>query len=134
MSESQFEVILDHYRNPRNYGELKDASVKVKDSNPLCGDVVEVYLKIDDNGLVEKASFRGHGCAISQASASMLIETIQGKSLEELKALSKQNVIDLLGIEVGPVRIKCALLPLKAVKTAVYTFLGIKMDSKEFEG
>ncbi|MEM4281990.1 MAG: SUF system NifU family Fe-S cluster assembly protein [Candidatus Caldarchaeum sp.] len=134
MSEAQFEVILDHYRNPRNYGELKDASVKVKDSNPLCGDVVEVYLKIDDNGLVEKASFRGHGCAISQASASMLIETIQGKSLEELKALSKQNVIDLLGIEVGPVRIKCALLPLKAVKTAVYTFLGIKMDSKEFEG
>ncbi|MEM1945407.1 MAG: iron-sulfur cluster assembly scaffold protein [Candidatus Caldarchaeum sp.] len=134
MGEAQFEIILDHYRNPRNYGEMPNATVKVKDSNPLCGDVVEVYLKIADSGVVEKATFRGHGCAISQASASMLIETIQGKSLNELKNLSKQHVFDLLGIEVGPVRIKCALLPLKAVKTAVYTYFGIKMDSKEFEG
>ncbi|MDW8084239.1 MAG: SUF system NifU family Fe-S cluster assembly protein [Candidatus Caldarchaeum sp.] len=132
MGEAQFEVILDHYRNPRNYGELSDASVKVKDSNPLCGDVVEVYLKIN-GGLVEKASFRGHGCAISQASASMLIESIQNKSLEEVKALNKQHVFDMLGIEVGPVRVKCALLPLKALKAAVYTYLGMKMDSKEFE-
>ncbi|MEM0383812.1 MAG: SUF system NifU family Fe-S cluster assembly protein [Candidatus Caldarchaeum sp.] len=133
MSESQFEVILDHYRNPRNYGELKDASVKVKDSNPLCGDVVEVYLRINADGVVEKASFRGHGCAISQASTSMLIESIQGKKLDEIKALDKQHVFDMLGIEVGPVRVKCALLPLKAIKTAAYTFLGLKMDSREFE-
>ncbi|MCS6784130.1 MAG: SUF system NifU family Fe-S cluster assembly protein [Candidatus Caldarchaeum sp.] len=132
MGESQFDVILDHYRNPRNYGELSDASVKVKDSNPLCGDVVEVYLKIN-GGVVEKASFRGHGCAISQASASMLIESIQGKSLDDVKALDKGSVFEMLGIEVGPVRVKCALLPLKALKAAVYSYLGTKMDTREFE-
>ncbi len=133
MGEAQFEIILDHYRNPRNYGELKDASVKVKDSNPLCGDVIEVYLKINDDSVVEKATFRGHGCAISQASASMLIESIQGKTLDELRALDKQYIFDLLGIEVGPVRVKCALLSLKAVKTAVYTYQGLKISSEEVE-
>lgn len=133
MSEAQFDVILDHYRNPRNYGELKEYSVRVKDSNPLCGDVIEVFLKINSDGVIEKASFRGHGCAISQASASMLIESIHGKKLDDVKALDKQNIFDMLGIDVGPVRVKCALLSLKAVKAAVYTFLGKEMDSKEFE-
>lgn len=133
MSEAQFDVILDHYRNPRNYGELKEYSVKVKDSNPLCGDVIEVFLKINSEGVVEKASFRGHGCAISQASASMLIESIHGKKLDDVKALDRQYVFDMLGIDVGPVRVKCALLSLKAVKAAVYTFLGKEMDRKEFE-
>ncbi|MEM0440136.1 MAG: iron-sulfur cluster assembly scaffold protein [Candidatus Caldarchaeum sp.] len=133
LSEAQFDVILDHYRNPRNYGELKEYSVRVKDSNPLCGDVIEVFLKINSDGVIEKASFRGHGCAISQASASMLIESIHGKKLDDVKALDKQNIFDMLGIDVGPVRVKCALLSLKAVKAAVYTFLGKEMDSKEFE-
>ncbi len=133
MSEAQFEVILDHYRNPRNYGSLEDASVKVKDSNPLCGDVIEIYLKINDAGVVEKASFRGHGCAISQASASMLIESIQGKRLDELKSLDKNHIFEMLGIEIGPVRVKCALLSLKALKAAVYSYLGQKFDAeKEF--
>uniref|UniRef100_A0A7C5YBE3 Iron-sulfur cluster assembly scaffold protein n=1 Tax=Caldiarchaeum subterraneum TaxID=311458 RepID=A0A7C5YBE3_CALS0 len=132
MSEAQFDVILDHYRNPRNYGELKEYSVRVKDSNPLCGDVIEVFLKINSDGVIEKASFRGHGCAISQASASMLIEYIHGKKLDDVKALDKQHIFDMLGIDVGPVRVKCALLSLKAVKAAVYTFLGKEMDSKEF--
>ncbi len=132
MGEAQFEIILDHYRNPRNYGELKDASIKVKDSNPLCGDVIEVYLKIN-NGVVEKATFRGHGCAISQASASMLIESIQGKPLDWFKSLDKRYIFDMLGIEVGPVRVKCALLSLKAVKTAVYTYQGLKISSEEVE-
>nr|BAJ46950.1 nitrogen fixation protein NifU [Candidatus Caldarchaeum subterraneum] len=131
MGEAQFEIILDHYRNPRNYGEMSDASVKVKDSNPLCGDVVEVFLKINSDGVVEKATFRGHGCAISQASASMLIESIQGKKLDELKNLDKQHIFEMLGIEVGPVRVKCALLPLKALKAAVYSYLGLKLDEEE---
>ncbi|MCS7137771.1 MAG: iron-sulfur cluster assembly scaffold protein, partial [Candidatus Caldarchaeum sp.] len=94
---------------------------------------VEVYLKINSDGVVEKASFRGHGCAISQASTSMLIEAIQGKKLDEIKALTKQHIFDMLGIEVGPVRVKCALLPLKAVKTAAYTYLGAKMEAEELE-
>ncbi|MDJ0271286.1 MAG: SUF system NifU family Fe-S cluster assembly protein [Aigarchaeota archaeon] len=131
MGEAQFEIILDHYRNPRNYGELSDASVKVKDSNPLCGDVVEVFLKINSDGVVEKATFRGHGCAISQASASMLIESIQGKKLDELRNLDKQHIFEMLGIEVGPVRVKCALLPLKALKAAVYSYLGLKLEGEE---
>lgn len=131
MGEAQFEIILDHYRNPRNYGEMSDASVKVKDSNPLCGDVVEVFLKINSDGVVEKATFRGHGCAISQASASMLIESIQGKKLDELKNLDKQHIFEMLGIEVGPVRVKCALLPLKALKAAVYSYLGLKLEEEE---
>ncbi|MEM0337156.1 MAG: SUF system NifU family Fe-S cluster assembly protein [Candidatus Caldarchaeum sp.] len=131
MGEAQFEIILDHYRNPRNYGELSDASVKVKDSNPLCGDVVEVFLKINSDGVVEKATFRGHGCAISQASASMLIESIQGKKLDELRNLDKQHIFEMLGIEVGPVRVKCALLPLKALKAAVYSYLGLKLEEEE---
>jgi len=133
LSEAQFEVILDHYRNPRHYGAMEDATVKVKDSNPLCGDVIEVYLKIKDDGVVEKASFRGHGCAISQASASMLIESIQGKRLEELKSLDRNHIFEMLGIEIGPVRVKCALLSLKALKAAVYTYMGLKFDAeKEF--
>ena len=133
MSDITFEIILDHYRNPRNYGELKDATVKIRDSNPLCGDVVEVYLKINDDGRIEKATFKGHGCAISQASASMLIESIQNKNLDDVVKLSKKDVFDMLGVEVGPARVKCALLSLKALKTAVYSYLGKKMDSQEAE-
>jgi nitrogen fixation NifU-like protein len=105
----------------------------VKDSNPLCGDVVEVYLKIDEEGRVVKASFRGHGCAISQASASMLIESIQNMHVNDLVKLGKQDIFNMLGVEVGPVRVKCALLSLKAVKSAVYSYLGVKMDMEEFK-
>ncbi len=134
MSDITFETILDHYRNPRNYGELKDATVKVRDTNPLCGDVVEVYLKISNDGRIEKATFKGRGCAISQASASMLIESIQNKQLEDIIKLNKQDIFNMLGMEVGPARIKCALLSLKALKIAVYGFLGKKLDTeKEFE-
>ena len=132
MSDITFEIILDHYRNPRNYGELGDATVKVRDSNPLCGDVVEVYLKIGGDGRVGKATFKGRGCAISQAAASMLIESIQNKHVDEIVKLGKQDIFDMLGMEVGPARIKCALLALKALKTAVYGFLGKKMDEEEF--
>ncbi len=111
---------------------MEGATVKVRDSNPLCGDVVEVYLKLDDNGRISKASFRGHGCAISQASASMLIESIQNKTVDDVVKMGRQDIFNLLGVEVGPVRVKCALLSLKALKTAVYTYLGKKMDAEEF--
>jgi len=103
----------------------------VRDSNPLCGDVIEVYLKMGDDGKIAKATFKGQGCAISQASASMLIESIQGKAVEDIVKLTKQNIFDMLGMEVGPARIKCALLSLKAVKTAVYEYVGRKFDSEK---
>ncbi len=131
MSDIQFEIILDHYRNPRNFGVLENATVKVKDSNPLCGDMIEVYLKIGEDGRVEKATFRGQGCAISQASASMLIESIQNKHVDEITRLGKQDIFNMLGVEVGPARVKCALLSLKALKAAIYGYLGKKLDVEE---
>jgi nitrogen fixation NifU-like protein len=117
------DIILDYYRNPRNFGDLPNPDVRAKDSNPLCGDVIEMQLKIRD-GRVEDVRFKGRGCAISQASASMLTEVIKGKTLDEIKALGKTDVLDLLGIDPGPTRIKCALLGLKVLKLGVYGYLG----------
>jgi len=117
------DIILDYYRNPRNFGDLEKPDVRAKDSNPLCGDVIEMQLKIDA-GKIEDVRFKGKGCAISQASASMLTETVKGKSLDEVKNLGKEDVLELLGINPGPTRIKCALLGLKVMKLAIYGYLG----------
>jgi nitrogen fixation NifU-like protein len=117
------DIILDYYRHPRNFGDLPDRDVRAKDSNPLCGDVIEMQLKIRD-GKVDDIRFNGKGCAISQASASMLTEVVKGKALEEVKAMGKSDVLELLGIDPGPTRIKCALLGLKVLKLAVYLHLG----------
>jgi len=117
------DIILDYYRNPRNFGDLANADVRAKDSNPLCGDIVEMQLKIND-GKIDDVRFKGKGCAISQASASMLTEVIKGRSLDDVKAMGKSNVLELMGIDPGPTRIKCALLGLKVVKLAVYGYLG----------
>jgi nitrogen fixation NifU-like protein len=117
------DIILDYYRNPRNFGDLPNPDVRAKDSNPLCGDIIEMQLKIKD-GKVEDIRFKGRGCAISQASASMLTEVVKGKTLEDIKAMSKADVLNLLGIDPGPTRIKCALLSLKVIKLGVYGYLG----------
>ncbi len=117
------DIILDYYRNPRNFGDLPNADVRAKDSNPLCGDIIEMQLKIND-GKVEDVRFKGKGCAISQASASMLTEVVKGKTLDEIKVMNKTDVLNLLGIDPGPTRIKCALLSLKVVKLSVYGYLG----------
>jgi nitrogen fixation NifU-like protein len=123
-SDMYKEIILDYYRNPRNKGKLEDADVTEKDSNPLCGDVVQIQLKFRDNK-VKDVKFEGEGCAISQASASMLTEIVMGKEIEEVSKLSKEDVLEALGRpNLGPVRIKCALLPLKVMKMGVYSFLG----------
>jgi len=117
------DIILDYYRNPRNFGDLPNPDVRAKDSNPLCGDIIEMQLKIGD-GKVQDVRFKGKGCAISQASASMLTEVAKGKTLDEIKAMSKTDVLNLLGIDPGPTRIKCALLGLKVMKLGVYGYLG----------
>jgi nitrogen fixation NifU-like protein len=122
-SEIYKDIILDYYRNPRNFGDLPNPDVRAKDSNPLCGDIIEMQLKITD-GKVEDVRFKGKGCAISQASASMLTEIVKGKTLDEVKSMSKTDVLNLIGIDPGPTRIKCALLGLKVVKLGVYGYLG----------
>lgn len=113
------EAILDHYKYPRHKGHLDSPDITHFDHNPFCGDEITLELKIED-GVVTQAAFDGRGCAISQASASMMTEEIIGKSLEELKGWGKEEILDLLGIEIGPVRLKCALLPLKALKAGVW--------------
>ena len=112
--------IIDHYKNPQYRGHLDPNNIHFEDDNPLCGDHIEVTLRVDATGKVTDGRFDGKGCAISQASADLLVESIIGKPVEDVKKLSKQDVLDLLGIELGPVRLKCALLSLKVLKAGVY--------------
>jgi nitrogen fixation NifU-like protein len=120
MEDFYRENILDHYRNPRNKGRLEHPTHTHEESNPLCGDVIRIDLHVNEDNVIDQVRFDGHGCAISQASASMLTEMIQGKTLDEAKALSKEDILEALGIEIGPVRLKCALLSLKVLKADVY--------------
>ncbi len=120
MDDFYREIIIDHYKNPVHRGQLEHKDFSFEDENPLCGDFIHVDLTLDENQKVKDAVFSGHGCAISQASADLLLDAIRGKTLDEVKSLNKQDVLDLLGIELSPVRLKCALLPLKVVKAAVY--------------
>ena len=120
MEDMYREVILDHYKNPRFRGELDPADISYQDDYPLCGDMIRIDLRVDENNQVVECAFSGQGCAISQASASMLMEDIQGKSLEEIKEYSREDILDMLVIELGPVRLKCAMLSLKVLKVGAY--------------
>jgi nitrogen fixation NifU-like protein len=117
MDDFYRDYILDHYRNPRNFGALEDADVEAEDLNPLCGDQIRMQLKIDD-GVVKDLRFFGKGCAISQASASMLTETVKGMKLADVAKLSKDVVLENVGIGISPTRMKCAMLGLRVLKTA----------------
>lgn len=119
MDDLYRENIIDHFRHPRHKGHLDAPDVHFHDVNPFCGDEITIELKLDGDR-VQEAAFDGKGCAISQASASMLVEEIQGKTLEEVKALDKDDILELLGIPIGPVRMKCALLSLKVLKAGVW--------------
>ncbi|MBP6178470.1 MAG: SUF system NifU family Fe-S cluster assembly protein [Anaerolineales bacterium] len=120
MDDLYREVIIEHYKNPAYRGKLDPRDITFADNNPLCGDHIQIDLRVDSSGVVTDARFDGHGCAISQASADLLMEFIIGKPLEEVKKLNKESVLDLLGIDLGPVRLKCALLSLKVLKAGVY--------------
>ncbi len=119
MDDLYRELILDHYQHPHNHGEIPDADITYEDSNPLCGDKIRIDIKTKNN-IVTDVKFNGKGCAVSQASASMLTDELIGKSIEEIRKMDKQFVLDMLGIPLGPTRIKCALLPLKVIKAGVY--------------
>jgi nitrogen fixation protein NifU and related proteins len=120
MDDLYREVIIEHYKNPSYRGHLDPHDIQFEDNNPLCGDQIEITLQTAEDGTVKDARFDGHGCAISQASADLLIESIIGKPLKEVKKLDKQDILDMLGIDLGPVRLKCALLSLKVLKAGVY--------------
>lgn len=112
------EAILDHYKYPRRKGHLDNPDVQAHDHNPFCGDEITIELQISDDKVVD-ASFDGRGCAISQATTSMLMEEIVGLSLDEILQWDKDYILDMLGIEIGPVRLKCALLPLDVLRNAI---------------
>ena len=120
MDDLYRDQIIDRYKNPRHRGKLEPNDISYEDDNPLCGDRIRIDLRIDEKNHVKEASFSGHGCSISQASADLLVESIIGKDLEEVKTLTKEDILDMLGIQLGPVRLKCALLSLKVVKAGVY--------------
>lgn len=120
MEDLYREIIIDRYKNPLYRGVLEPHDISFEDDNPLCGDHIRIDLRIDENNRVAKAAFDGHGCAISQASADLLIESIIGKPLDEVRQMTKDDILEMLGIELGPVRLKCALLSLKVLKAGVY--------------
>lgn len=120
MEDLYREIIIDRYKNPVHKGSLEPHDIAFEDDNPLCGDFIRIELRISEEEIIEEAVFGGHGCAISQASADLLLDEIIGKSVDEVKGLSKEDILDLLGIELGPVRLKCALLSLKVLKAGIY--------------
>ncbi|HET7498668.1 MAG TPA: SUF system NifU family Fe-S cluster assembly protein [Candidatus Eisenbacteria bacterium] len=122
--------ILDHSQNPRNFGTLEHPEISAEDSNPLCGDKIRMDLRVKD-GTIEDVKFTGVGCSISRAAASMLTEEIKGKTLEEVKRIGRDDVLELLGIELGPVRLKCALLALKTLKVGIYGLQSWKDEEEE---
>ncbi|MCP4360512.1 MAG: iron-sulfur cluster assembly scaffold protein [Chloroflexi bacterium] len=114
------EQIIDLYQSPWNYGELPTADWSYEEDNPLCGDVVLIEVKLGEDGRVADVAWRGDGCAISQASASLLTEEIRGKTLEEVRNFSKDELLELLGVKLSMARVKCALLSLKVLKAGAY--------------
>jgi nitrogen fixation NifU-like protein len=124
------ENILDHYKHPRHRGTIENPDVTYEDANPLCGDRIRMDFRIENQRIAD-VRFSGVGCSISQAAASMLCEKVQGMSLEDAKRLTRDDVMELLGVELGPVRLKCALLALKTLKAGLY---GLHQWPGEDEG
>ena len=118
MDDFYKEYILDHYRNPRNFGHLEAPTASAEDLNPLCGDKIRFELLVGEDGRVSDVRFSGKGCAISQASASMLSESLKGETLEDVARFSQERVLENVGIGISPARMKCALLGLKVAKSA----------------
>ncbi len=127
------ENIIDHSKHPRHWSLLRPHDRHAADDNPLCGDHLELTLRLDENEVVTEIGWGGQGCAISQASASILGEEIIGKSIEELKQLDKETILDLLGIPISMSRMKCALLSLKVVKAAAYDIERWSADEDDDE-
>jgi nitrogen fixation protein NifU and related proteins len=125
------EVILDHYKNPRGHGVIEDADAHADGVNPLCGDEISIYVQFADDGeTVEEVKFSGRGCAISQASTSMLMEMVVGKTAQEIAELPKEQLLEEVGIPLTPIRLKCALLGLGVLKVALHRAKGTPLPSE----
>jgi nitrogen fixation protein NifU and related proteins len=121
------EIILDHFRNPRNKGVLDPHDFTYQDVNPLCGDEIRIDVRVADDK-IDEVAFSGRGCAVSQAAASILMEMVEGKSLDEVKAITKDELLEEIGIPVSPARMKCAMLGLKVLKAGLYGVEQTKAD------
>jgi nitrogen fixation NifU-like protein len=128
MDDLYREQIVDRFKNPRSRGTLDPHDFTYEDDNPLCGDRIRIDVRVDADNRVTAAAFSGQGCAISQASADLLTESVVGKTLDEVKQISKDDILELLGIELGPIRLKCALLSLKVLKAGVYGIDQVEAD------
>lgn len=120
MDDLYRELIIDRYKNPQYRGRLDPHDLSYEDDNPLCGDHIRIELRVDNENRITEAVFDGKGCSISQASADLLVESVIGKTLDEVQHITKEEVLEMLGIELGPVRLKCALLSLKVLKAGAY--------------
>ena len=134
MSDMYRDLILEHHRYPHNFGTLDPHDVSQEEHNQLCGDRIRLDLRIVD-GVITAVAFSGKGCAVSQASASMLTDELVGMTLDQVRAYGKDDLLELIGLPLdkNPVRLKCALLSLKALKAGVYTYLGQQHDMEELD-
>jgi len=134
MSDMYRDLILEHHRYPHNFGTLDPHDVSQEEHNPLCGDRIRLDLRIVDNKLSEVA-FSGKGCAVSQAAASMLTDELIGMDLDQVRQYGKAELLELIGLPLdkNPVRLKCALLSLKALKVGVYRYLGQNIETDELD-
>jgi nitrogen fixation NifU-like protein len=131
MEDLYREVILDHYKNPRGHGVIEDADASAEGLNPLCGDEVAIYVAFGEDGeTIDEVKFSGRGCAISQAATSMLMEMVQGRTAEEVGSLSKDELLEEIGIPLTPIRLKCALLGLGVLKVALHRTKGTPLPEE----
>jgi nitrogen fixation NifU-like protein len=125
------EVILDHYKNPRGHGVIEGADAQAEGLNPLCGDEVTIYVQFEEDGeTIDEVKFSGRGCAISQASTSMLMEMVKGRKADDVAALPKEELLEEIGIPLTPIRLKCALLGLGVLKVALHRAKGTALPDE----
>jgi nitrogen fixation NifU-like protein len=124
------ELILDHYKNPRNHGLLEAADARAEGVNPLCGDEISVSVRLGEDDVIEDVGFEGRGCAISQAATSMLTDLVKGKTAEQVSAMPKEELLEELGIPLTPVRLKCAILGLGVLKLALHKAKGTPLPEE----
>ncbi|PIN81094.1 SUF system NifU family Fe-S cluster assembly protein [Candidatus Woesearchaeota archaeon CG10_big_fil_rev_8_21_14_0_10_32_9] len=121
MDELYREVLLDHYKNPHNKGIILKPNIHKEDSNPLCGDMVEIFIRLKGEK-IENITFEGKGCVISQTSASILTDELKGKTLKDVQNMTREDLLDLIGLQLTPTRVKCAMLPLSAIKKGIIDY------------